>query len=284
MAGLLRQGSAVPVSCLVAIQPGGSRPPLFCVHPGGGNVLSFVPLAAALGRDQPFYALQSRGLEDDAEPFTRVEDMAAHYLAEVRAVAPAGPYHLAGWSFGGLVAFEMARQLEQRGEKVALLALLDTGAPGSGRESPEPAYDDDALWLADAASFLARLAGRESILTSKELRSQEPAAQVAFFVARLQEIDFLPPATGEAQVRRLLRVYKVNVRAGAAYEGGPYSGRITVLRAAEGEEVRDDALGWNRLSPEPVEVLDVPGDHVTVLARDNVPALAARLGDCLRRI
>jgi thioesterase domain-containing protein len=294
LARLLRRDETPSATSLVAIRTGGAtapsggiggestRPPLFCVHPAGGNVLSFVPLADALGPDQPLYALQSRGLEGDEEPLTRVEDMAARYLAEVRAAVPHGPYSLAGWSFGGLVAFEMARQLRRQGEEVALLALLDTRAPGTGDGPAEDVFDDDAFWLADVAGFLSRLAGRESAVTYEELRQVEPAAQVGLFVARLKEIDFLPPGAGEDQVRRLLLVYKANVRAAAAYEGGPYPGRVTVLRAAE-EERQDDALGWQRFSPEPVEVHDVPGDHVTVLAPENVPALAQRLGDCLRR-
>jgi len=280
LARLLRQHESPSAASLVAIRTGGTRAPLFCVHPAGGNVLSFVALADALGPDQPLYALQSRGLEGGEEPLTRVEEMAARYLAEVRAAVPHGPYNLAGWSFGGLVAFEMARQLRRQGEEVALLALLDTRAPGTGEGPAEDVFDDDAFWLADVAGFLSRLAGRESAVTYEELRQAAPAAQVGLFVTRLQEIDFLPPGAGEDQVRRLLRVYKANVRAAAAYEGGPYPGRVTVLRAAA-EERQDEALGWQRFSPEPVEVHDVPGDHVTVLARDNVPALAQRLGDCL---
>ncbi|MCP4657549.1 MAG: alpha/beta fold hydrolase, partial [bacterium] len=168
LAGRLRQQTSAPASCLVPLQLGvrGKRPPLFCVHPAGGNVFAFLPLARELGPEQPFYALQSRGLEDDAEPFAEVGEMAAHYLEEVRAVDPEGPYHLAGWSFGGLVAFEMARQLEQAGCKVARVVLLDTGAPAAGAPTAasgesEADYDDDAFWLFDVLAFLSRLAGRE---------------------------------------------------------------------------------------------------------------------------
>src|SRR5262249_53897649 len=111
---------------LVALQPEGSRPPFFCVHGLGGDVLFLRHLAAHLGLDQPLYALRRQGLEGVSPPHTRVEDMAAHYSQERAAFQPEGPYLLGGYSFGGLVAYEMARQLRANGQEVALLALIDT--------------------------------------------------------------------------------------------------------------------------------------------------------------
>ncbi len=302
LAGRLRQQTADPaagVSCLVPMQLSppaspGRRPPLVCVHPAGGNVLAFLPLARALGPEQPFYALQSRGLEDDAEPFARVEDMAAHYIEEVRSVDPEGPYHLAGWSFGGLVAFEMARQLQAAGREVALLALLDTAAPAAeaptvplggsrGGDTVDNGAEDDAFYLSDIVSFLARLAQREPPVTYEELRSLAPAEQVRRFLASLREIDFLPPGAGEPQVRRLLRVFKANLRAGDRYRGGRYAGRVTLLRAAE-VRVEDPALGWEALVTEPLEIHEMPGDHVTLLSRATVGELAARLRRCFEKL
>ncbi|MCP4656522.1 MAG: alpha/beta fold hydrolase, partial [bacterium] len=273
-------------SCLVTIQVTGSRPPLFCVHPAGGNVLSFVPLAQELGPEQPFYALQSRGLEGDQEPLATIEEMAARYVAELREVEPQGPYLLAGWSFGGLVAYEIACRLQADDQQVALLALFDTPAPVAGDAVPDRTFDDDAFWLVDIGHFLARLSGRELPLSYDELRQLAPEEQVGFFVERLREIDFLPPGTGVSQVRRLLRVYKTNIRASREYQPRPYAGRIILFRAAEGladdaTGFRETALGWGGLSGVPVEVHTVPGDHITMLARENLPVLAERLQACL---
>ncbi|MCP4654011.1 MAG: amino acid adenylation domain-containing protein, partial [bacterium] len=291
LAGLLRRGAEpAAASCLVTIRTSGSRPPLFCVHPAGGNVLSLVPLAHELGPEQPFYALQSQGLEGDQEPLATIEEMAAHYVAELREVEPQGPYQLAGWSFGGLVAYEMACRLREVGEEVTVLVLLDTVAPAAGIESENEAmFDDDAFWLADVGNFLARLSGRELPFSYDELRQLAPEEQVGFFVERLREIDFLPPSTGISQVRRLLRVYKTNIRASREFEPRPYDGRITVFRAAEGladdaAESRTTDLGWDGLSSAPVEVHTVPGDHVTMLARENLPVLAERLQACLEKV
>ena len=123
LASILRQQAEPPPwSPLVAIQPRGSNPAFFCVHPGGGNVLCYVGLARHLGPDQPFYAFQSRGLNGEQPICTRIEEMASIYIEAMRAVQPEGPYFLGGWSVGGVVAFEMARQLEAQGEQVALLA------------------------------------------------------------------------------------------------------------------------------------------------------------------
>ncbi len=116
----------------VPAAPGDGRRPFFCIHPAGGDVLCFFPLARHAGADQPFYGLQSRGLEDAGEPFATIEEMAAHYAGEIRRVQPRGPYRIGGWSFGGLAAFELARQLRAAGEEVELLAVIDTtpGLPG----------------------------------------------------------------------------------------------------------------------------------------------------------
>src|SRR2546423_10485211 len=117
-------------SSLVMIQPGSAPTPFFCVHAAGGNVLEYHDLARLLGPDQPFYGLQSHGLDGKSEPHTSIKEMAAHYLKEMREVQPEGPYLLGGRSSGGTIAFEMACQLAAQGEKVALLALLDTYPAG----------------------------------------------------------------------------------------------------------------------------------------------------------
>jgi thioesterase domain-containing protein/acyl carrier protein len=117
--------------CLVPIKSSGARPPFFCVHGVGGNVLELIDLARHVHADQPFYGIQAVGLAGRApEHKSTVEEMARHYIREVRELQPEGPYFLGGSSFGGLVAYEMARQLAAVGQPVALVALFDTSAPG----------------------------------------------------------------------------------------------------------------------------------------------------------
>ena len=123
---LRREARSSGWSPLVAIQAAGSRPPFFCVHGAGGNVLIYRDLARRLGSDQPFYGLQAPGLDGSCPPLARVEDMAALYAKEIRRVQPSGPYFLGGYCLGGTIAFEIARQIQAQGERVALLAMFDT--------------------------------------------------------------------------------------------------------------------------------------------------------------
>ena len=134
---LLEQFAAGESTCLVEMQRGDGGMPIFCVHGIGGNVVGFRDLARCLGSDQAVYGIEARGLYDDHPPDTSIEDMAAHYVAVARVAWPRGPYALAGLSFGGVVAFEMARQLAASGAQVALLALLDAPALGSHRLLPK---------------------------------------------------------------------------------------------------------------------------------------------------
>ncbi|MDF5731043.1 MAG: amino acid adenylation domain-containing protein [Rhizonema sp. PD38] len=129
---LSSKADSLPWSPLVPIQPAGSSPAFFCVHPIFGVVFPYYELAHHLGTNQPFYGLQPIGLDGKSSPLTRIEDMAAHYIEAIRRVQPKSPYYLGGWSFGGWVAFEMAQQLQKSGEEVALLAMLDTLAPIPG--------------------------------------------------------------------------------------------------------------------------------------------------------
>ena len=127
---LADEGCTLRWRSLVAIQPEGKNPPFFAVPGVGGNVLVFARLAKLLGNDQPFYGLQARGLDGKEKPFMRVEDMAAHYIDEIRSVQPQGPYLIGGTCTGGLAAYEIAQQLTAKGEEV-ILAVIESWHPRS---------------------------------------------------------------------------------------------------------------------------------------------------------
>lgn len=266
---------------LVAIQPAGARPPFFCIHPAGGDVLCFQALSRHLGPDQPFYGLQSRGLAAGEEPFSSLEEMAASYRAEIAGVS-SGPYYLGGWSLGGAVAFELARQLAAEGKEVALLAIVDSTPgpwpPGTDVEDEQ----DDAYWLMEIADYLQRLWNVDLGLTSETLRALSPEARVDRFLAGLKGTPFGAAASPEP-LRRLLGVFKANVRAFRRYRPGPYPGQITLFRPADagdpegGMAAADPTRGWAAFSPRPVEIETVPGDHISALAEPHVRTLAGRL-------
>ncbi len=129
MAALLRKEKWSPAwSSLVSMRASGTTPPFFCVHGIGGTVLRFRDLARFIGNDQPFYGLQAQGLDGKLPVHTRVEDMAAHYIKEIQILQPQGPYYIGGYSFGGMVALEMAQQLRAQGHTLGLVVLLDSFA------------------------------------------------------------------------------------------------------------------------------------------------------------
>jgi thioesterase domain-containing protein len=261
-------------SSLVAIQPAGPRPPFFCVHPAGGDVLCFQFLSHQMGTDQPFYGLQSRGLGAGEEPFETLEEMAAAYRTEIVRVSP-GPYHLGGWSLGGAVVYELARQLMAEGKDVALLAVLD-GTPGPWPPGSAKAEDeeDDAFWLMEIADYVQRLWGVDLGLSYDQLAALDPEARTARFLASLKDTP-LGAAASPDPLRRLLRVFKTNVRAFRRYRPRPYPGRITLFRPDEAAS--DPTLGWGALTPRPVEIETLPGDHVGILAEPHVRTLAEKL-------
>jgi aspartate racemase len=259
---------------IVAIQPRGARPPLFCVHPGGGTAFCYLPLAFHLGADQPLYGIQSVGLGGEQAPLTRVEEMASRYLEAVRKIQPEGPYQLAGWSLGGMVAFEMARQLRDRGEPVALLALLDTYGPSRTRV---PADIDDATILRG----LAREVADWSIGRAPEAG---PGAdhEGDDLLALAKAIHLLPSDASERHLRWLLDVFKANLGAAVAYRPAPYEGDVTLLRAGDGgADAADDdpTLGWGALVGGRLEVVPFAGDHFGPVREPSVQVIA----DMLRR-
>jgi amino acid adenylation domain-containing protein len=130
IAAVLRESGGAQWPLRVAIKPAGDRPALFCVHTIGGNLFHYFDLARALAPGQPVFGLNALGVDGRAAARCRVGDIAADCIAAMREVQPHGPYRLAGFSSGGMVAFEMAQQLRATGETVAVLALLDTYAPG----------------------------------------------------------------------------------------------------------------------------------------------------------
>jgi thioesterase domain-containing protein/acyl carrier protein len=276
---LRQQTERLPWSCLVPIQPSGKKPPLFCVHPAGGNVLCYLELARQLGPEQPFYAFQAFGLEADQEPVQHVAEMAKQYIEAMRAVQPHGPYQLMGWSFGGLVVFEMAGQLEAKGESVAFLGLLDAIAPHIIREILQEPEDD-------AQFFVDYFAEADAALSLEYLRRLSPDEQLAHVVEQGRKINIFPPDVDLMQTKRLIRVYKSNMSASLRFQAQTCGSRVTLFQAAE-RRPEDPALppehGWQEYAEQPVEVFKVPGKHHTMVNSPHVEALAKRMRTCLER-
>ncbi len=244
-------------SSLVAIQPEGSRPPFFCVHGVGGNVVGFRDLARHLGSDQPFYALQPQGLDGKRECLTSIPEMAERYIQEIRRIQPEGPYRIGGYSFGGLVAYEMAQQLEAQGVETALLALFDT-YPGKMESRGSQLKNLFSLPFREQATFVLKKGSFVMMTLRKRL-----------------ELQMLP--------RPLRNVRQACAKAAATYDVQPYSGRVTLFRVREKSvgSLNDPYAIWWRVAAGGVDLREISGDHLSLLKEPQVRFLAEELGDCL---
>jgi len=272
LAQRLREESDEPCGPLVAIQPAGSRPPLFFVHPAGGNVLCYSELAKRLGAEQPFYALQACGFEEGAEPLSRIEEMASRYVEAVVRTQAEGPYHLGGWSLGAVVAYEMAQQFVARGQEVALLALLD--------HRPPVGEDGEAL---DDLSIMRRFLEGYVELDDAALEAMSEEQRLLYLLEQGNKFDLIPPEVGVAQINSYLKVYRANLRALRGYTAAPYPGRVTLLKTRSGAAGEDETYGWGALAGQGVEVFEVPGRHHDMVAEPHVKVLADVLKESLRR-
>lgn len=272
LAAMLEQQGLVPRwSSLVAIQPEGTRPPLFLVPGLGGNVVCYNRLARLLGANQPVYGLQSRGLDGKEPPFERIEPMAAHYIDEIRRVQPQGPYHLGGTCFGGLVAYEMAQQLRAQGEAVPFLMLLESWPP-----SRYLFLFDKIRLYSSHIRFLVSATKRNL----RELVSLSPGVMLGALRKRLgilgEIIEQRDVYRGDRATMYVDAVSTANHRAYIHYKPRPYDGRL-LLVIASAREFRgpDTRRWWRELAPSGFVQREIPvtssgplliSPHVEVLA------------------
>jgi len=226
-------------------------------------VLCYATLARQLGPEQPFYAFQSPILE----PHT-IEGLAEYYLQQLRSVQPQDPYRLGGWSMGGVIAFEMARQLAEKGERVQLLALIDSYAPQS-IERPEH-FDLLRMFVED----IEGTSGRSLGFSLDDLR--QLSLEVLLERARVSEL--IPDELGLAELQGLFELYRANLEALLAYEPRTYAGKVTIFRSTAPDV--DCARGWMPYAANR-DVFEIEGDHYSIINGPPVKLLAARLSELL---
>jgi thioesterase domain-containing protein/acyl carrier protein len=252
---------------LVPIQPHGSQTPIFCVHGGGGTILHLEPLARRLGHDQPFYGLQSKGLYGGVKPPQTVEDMATHYLSEMRQVQSRGPWRLAGYCFGTLVAFEMAQRLVADGDEVELLAMFNGPSPSWIRRWGWYGNQPSKRRKRPAPRRVSRKERLERELVRFRRALREPArfrTALIFYsehgtVGRLRARGAL--ALGRPLREEIREQYflELHAKAERVYEPEPYDGDLVVFY---GEGLYEDPeLGWGEFTTRGVHVHGVPGHH-----------------------
>ena len=265
-------------SSLVPIQPVGTKPPLFIVHGAGGNVVNFYSLTTRIGLDRPVYGVQAQALEANQPALHRMEDLAAHYLTEIRRVQPKGPYHILGYSFGGTVVLEMAHQLREAGETVGLLGMLDTRASNYVQESAGPSSGGEAVRPSRLRGYFRRNMDQKGgkvwlnffVQDLKERKSRYVTALAAKMFSRI-------PAS-------LKDTYEINSLAQRNYRKRPFQGRLTLFRASKQEEGIPSDNGWGPIFLEGIDVHQIPGDHWEVLSEPGIDVLARSISDCLSRL
>jgi thioesterase domain-containing protein len=270
LAGLIRgQLLHQAPSSIVAVQPEGTGAPLFMVHGVGGNVLNFYDLAKSLGQKQPVYGVEAQSLQPSADPLTSLEDLAAYYVREVRKIQPVGPYNFLGYSYGGFVAFEMARQLQMAGQKVELLGMLDTPVwRHAFREDHRSLHKAGKQLMAVWSPFFFRLRPCTPMEIFDGIKS---TILRTFYTFAASKGMVIPP--------KLRSVYHINSFAAVNYVPKTYDGVVTMLRASREKGPRD--LGWGRFTTRPVRVFEIPGAHLQVLSMENLPRVVKSLKECL---
>ncbi|MGB8509398.1 MAG: amino acid adenylation domain-containing protein [Pyrinomonadaceae bacterium] len=279
MARMVRQQSSAVSSPLVEIQTGNGKRPLFCVHGSGGSVLPYLDLAKQFGPERSFYAFQSQHQDGEQTP-ADIEAMADIYVEALCGVQPEGPYLLSGWSMGGLVAYEMARRLQARGEKVELLALLDTSVPDPDERALRT---DRAATLANFSRDLG-IPAEYLALPWEYVAEQEPDEQLNYLLRQGVRARLFSPEMELTDLRRLFKLFQSHFSAMLNYEPQPLDCRIVLFSAREGlvGATREQSLGWHKIVSGPLEVYPTPGDHYTMLGKPNVEALARRLKACIQ--
>jgi thioesterase domain-containing protein len=293
-AALEQQGRETVTSPIALVNPGGTRPPFFFVHGDltAGGVFA-IPLARALGNDQPLHVLHPHGTYG-LPSLPSIEAMAADHVSSLRGVRPHGPYRLGGFCGGGLIAFEMARQLEAAGERVELLVLVDAALRTFQRRLVQRLV---ARWGAfrhlDEASRVARYTlalehldyWQERLHTLTRSRAERRAlarrtwARMERTARRLLRMSptagaeaVSPPPSPISPDADIIRTYAWHM---AAYAPAAYPGKVTVVRAAMFRHARAD-LGWSRLADE-VDVEIIPGRHLEIFDGENLDTVARRI-------
>jgi len=236
--------------------------------------MSYVALARRLGREQPVYGLQSKGLHPDRKPTTRIEDMASEYLQELTTVQPEGPYHLGGWSMGGVIAFEMARQLTVQGKSVAPLMLIDSTIQ-TGRVKKN-GLDDVSLLLALAQHH--GLVFDDADQAFEDLRSLSLDEQLEFCLEKGAIYNQFPPDIGVSQLRQLFELFKVNIHAAEKYRPAKSAQQVILFQAAAAfpKHAAETLKRWRKVA-EVVAAHSLPGDHYSIVTEPNVTLLAEQI-------
>lgn len=272
-------GKFITWDSLVPIKPKGNKMPLYMVHGAGLNVLLFNTLAMGLSPEQPVYGLQAKGLDGIDEPLGNIEEIAKHYIDSIMSQNPDGPYALAGYSFGGIIAFEMARQLEALGKEVKMLAMFDTYAYRSTHYDPTM-----VKLLKKGRYFLKRVLYTFKFTNGFKYTVIERSTNIKRRIIR----TYWKLRYGKNQTRAGIfgysnKVDEMNEYAEKHYQLKPYNIAVEVFRAENRTFYLDDfeTMGWKPYALKGINIHNIPGEHNTIFRAPNDKIFAKILQKCL---
>jgi thioesterase domain-containing protein len=255
------------------------------MHAAGGNVLFYKDLACRLGEDQPCYGMQAVGLDGHQSAYDRIEDMAAHYIKEIRGVQPKGPYYVGGSSLGGLIAYEAGMQLRKLGEEVKLIALIDTWAPGYPIRLPGTskislkffAFTDRIQHHIDTLRILEP-GRRWGYVEAKAIKVKNQIRRKYLQIKRRIARGVLM-SLGRPLPDALVATQNAIQAASTAYRPVPYQGDAVLFRASKRSRVlcHDDTLGWSNFVKGRLDIHEVNGSHGSIVVEPRVRFVAATL-------
>ena len=278
LASMLRQdGVTSDWSPLVCLQAEGPKTPLFCVHAAGGIVFRYIQTASLLGTERPFYGIQARGIEPGDEMYASIEEMAMDYVQAIRNIQPKGPYLLSGWSFGGTVAFEMARILEQAGETVPYLLMID---------SPSPFIDS---YEKDEVEFLLERLRSAAGLALDDVYQQNSREARMLYLFKEQKLAgmFAPDMDiNDAELRLKIHMHHNEIL--CQYRpAGSFNGKIIFFKPTEtipfDTKMQKPIPAWEAFAGAGIEVHEAPGNHFNMFSPTNTPVLAKKMKECIER-
>jgi thioesterase domain-containing protein len=272
-------------SNLVPIRPHGDLTPLFLIHPIGGEVQYAVELARYLDGNQPVYALAASGIAVGEMPHTSIREMAAAYLKAIRQVQVSGPYMIAGWSLGGMIAYEIAHQLLTAGEAVRFVGMVDTGSSPflRAQRRAEHTFEEQAFEFDECKALMHWIVDLHPDVSDArqhpaygELVAWMENKDVDAMIAVCQRESLLPAHLDIAMVRRMLAVYRTSANAADEYEAPPAKVTVTYF-AADRNEGEDPTLGWRDLLGDRLEVTTIGGSHLSIVKSPHIEKLAREI-------
>ncbi|MEO6695101.1 MAG: amino acid adenylation domain-containing protein, partial [Ignavibacteria bacterium] len=268
------EGWTKPWKSLVAVKPGGSRIPFFCVPPAAGTALHFQDMIKYVNKDQPFYVLESVGLDGKESPHTDLIEMASFYVKEIQTLQPEGPYLIGGRCFGGRVVFEMAQQLMKSGHKVALVAIFDTWPPFI---APPPNYVPPKRDPQHFLKSIARHIQDGDLWTVIRNYSSNKYIKTKWRIQNKIEYTF-----SSKRKKLFKKIMLQHFHAQDRYVAKKYPGKITLIECATFK--REYREGWRNLAEGGFETYVVPDtNHKTIVKEPKLRDFAEKLNFVLEK-